>query len=332
MAAPARINVPLNTGNIPVTLYRKIDDPELRIIALNIANKEIPRIRETDPANLQTLSLVSLRSLQNITSSEIYNAIINTLDEDSFNRFWPILNNFVSLGGNDVTNKAQLRTLIDIQYKDLNTANMRKFAGIAPPSINGAHFNIYDLLDPVVLRRVTALKAKQLKNAMVTQQNIQNWMGMPGAQTVELTFRGGASLDPNVPLEMRGRGRVLFGAGGYFGLWQPLDDEGKMSEQFQDALDRATARLGTKLAPATVTALNREIAALKNLEDSAKVRSDQLKSVVSGFANGKIDSNTQIQNGRDLKNIADTYNATLAQINSKTNKITKALTLIINQS
>ena len=155
---------------------------------------------------------------------------------------------------------------------------------------------------------------------------------MQGTPTVEVTFRGGASLDPNVPLEMRGRGRVLFGAGGYFGLWQPLEDEGKMSEQFQDALDRASARLGARLAPTTITALNAEIAALKTAEDEAKVKSDQLKSIVSGLANGKLKSNTQINNTQELKNIADTYNATLAQINSKTNKITKALTLIINQS
>ena len=315
-APPVNIVIPSAVGNTPAPTKTAFSDTQLDYFKTSIDNADIP---------------VTLGLYINATSNDIFNTLVNRLDDASLDKLYSRL----LLNGQPVTNKSQLKQIIDYQYRNLNTANMRKFAGIPPPSINSAHFNMYDLLDPVVLRRVTALKAKQLKNAMVTQQNIQNWMGMPGTSTVEITLKGGASLDPNVPLEMRGRGRVLFGesfTGGYFGLWQPLEDEGKMSEQFQDALDRASARLGTRLAPATVTALNTEIALLKTAENEAKVKSDQLKSVVSGLANGKLRSNTQIQNVQDLKNIADTYNATLAQINSKTNKITKALTLIINQS
>ena len=319
MAAPAlvpvNIVIPSAVGSTPAPTKTAFSNRTLDTLKTNIDNEQIPVF----------LGL----NYMNATSNDLFNTIVNTFDDASLNGLYSRL----LLNGQPVTNKSQLKQILDYQYRNLNSVT--KFAGMPAPSINSAHFNIYDLLDPVVLRRVTALKAKQLKNAMVTQQNIQNWLGMPGTQTVEITLRGGASLDPNVPLEMRGRGRVLFGEsfkGGYLGLWQPLEDEGRMSEQFQDALDRASARLGARLAPATVTALNTEIAALKAAEDAAKVKSDQLKSVVSGLANGKVKSNTQINNTQDLKTIADTYNATLAQINSKTKKITKALTLIINQS
>jgi hypothetical protein len=309
--APVNIVIPSAVGNTSTSNKRSLDSSQVENLATSIESGKVPNIF----------------NLNFSTSNEIFNAITNLLDEKSLSNLYKN----IKLNDTPITNKDQLKQIIDYQYRNLNSVS--KFAGMPAPSINSAHFNIYDLLDPVVLRRVTALKAKQLKNAMVTQQNIQNWMGMPGTQTVEITLRGGASLDPNVPLEMRGRGRVLFGEsfkGGYLGLWQPLEDEGRMSEQFQDALDRASARLGTRLAKTTVDALKTEITALKKTEDDAKVRSDQLKSVVSGFANGKI--NRDINDTTELKNIADAYNATLAQINSKTNKITKALTLIINQS
>jgi hypothetical protein len=317
MAAPVNIVIPSAVGSTPAQNKITFNDSSLDSLAADIGNSTIP-----------TNTYLDLASFKNLTSNDIFNTLVNRLDDASLNGLYSRL----TLNGQQVTNKSQLKQIIDYKYRNLNSVN--KFAGMPSPSINTAHFNIYDLLDPVVLRRVTALKAKQLKNAMVTQQNIQNWMGMPGAQTVEITLlRGGASLDPNVPLEMRGRGRVLFGEsfkGGFNNLWQPLEDEGRMSEQFQDALDRASARLGARLADATKNALNTEIANLKAAEDYAKVKSDQLKSVVSAFANGKI--TRDINNTGDLKNIADIYNATLAQISSKTNKITKALTLIINQS
>jgi len=315
MAAPVNIVIPSAVGSTPAPTKTAFSNGSLDTLKMNIDNQQIP--------------VILGMNYMNATSDDIFNAFVNTLDDASLNGLYSRL----LLNGQQVTNKSQLKQIIDYKYRNLNSVT--KFAGMTAPSINSAHFNIYDLLDPVVLRRVTALKAKQLKNAMVTQQNIQNWMGMPGTQTVEITLRGGASLDPNVPLEMRGRGRVLFGEsfkGGFNSLWQPLEDEGRMSEQFQDALDRASARLGARLQPATVTALKAEITALKAAEDDAKVKSDQLKSVVSGLANGKINSTLQINNIQDLKNIADIYNNTLAQINSKTNKITKALTLIINQS
>ena len=323
MAAPApvvpvNIVIPSAVGSTPAQNKLTFSDTSLETLATEIGDRTIP-----------TNTHFRITSLQNLTSSDIFNTIVNRLDDRSLTNLYSKL----TLNGQAITSKSQLKQVIDHQYQNLNSVS--KFEGMSPPSINEAHFNMYNLLDPVVLRRVTALKAKQLKNSMVTQQNIQNWMGMPGNQTVEITLRGGASLDPNVPLEMRGRGRVLFGEsfkGGFNSLWQPLEDEGKMSEQFQDALDRASARLGERLAPATVTALNTEIALLKTAENDAKVKSDQLKSVVSGLANGKLRSNTQINTVQDLKNIADTYNATLAQINSKTNKITKALTWIIIQS
>lgn len=308
---PVDIVIPAAVGNTPTSNKLKLNTTQVEELASNIKSAKVPN----------NFNLIFS------TSNEIFNAITNLLDEQSLGDLYKS----IKLNGQVISTKDQLKQIIDFQYRTLR--NVKKFEGIPAPSINSAHFNIYDLLDPVVLRRVTALKAKQLKNAMVTQQNIQNWMGMPGTQTVEITLRGGASLDPNVPLEMRGRGRVLFGEsfkGGFNNLWQPLEDEGRMSEQFQDALDRAHARLGERLADTTVNSLNTEITALKKAEDDAKVRSDQLKSVVSAFANGKINGN--INDTTQLKNIADAYNATLAQINSKTNKITKALTLIINQS
>jgi len=312
---PVNIVIPPAVGNTSTSNKLHLESTQLDDVATNIKSGKVPNIF----------------NLNFSTSNEIFNAITNLLDDESLTNLYSKL----TLNGQQVTNKSQLKQIIDFQYSTLSRID--KFKEMLPPTINSAHFNIYDLLDPVVLRRVTALKAKQLKNAMVTQQNIQNWMGMPGTQTVEITLRGGASLDPNVPLEMRGRGRVLFGesfkgGGGFNSLWQPLEDEGRMSEQFQDALDRASARLGNRLADATKNALNTEIANLKTAEAAAKVRSDQLKSVVSAFANGKINKDAKIQSETELKNLADAYNATLAQISSKTNKITKALTLIINQS
>ena len=317
MAAPApvvpvNIVIPSAVGSTPAQNKLTFNDTSLETLATEIGDRTIP-----------TNTHFRITSLQNLTSSDIFNTIVNRLDDRSLTNLYSKL----TLNGQAITSKSQLKQVIDHQYQNLNSVS--KFEGMSPPSINEAHFNMYNLLDPVVLRRVTALKAKQLKNSMVTQQNIQNWMGMP----VEITLRGGASLDPNVPLEMRGRGRVLFGEsfkGGFNSLWQPLEDEGRMSEQFQDALDRASARLGTRLAPKTVDALKKEISDLKTAEDVAKTRSDQLKSVVSGFANGKL--NRDINDDIDLRNLADAYNATLAQVSSKTNKITKALTLIINQS
>ena len=309
--APVDIVIPSAVGNTPASNKRSLSTTEVEDLATRIKSGEVPN-------NF---------NLNFSTSNEIFNAITNLLDDESLNSLY----GKITLNSNKISTKDQLKQIIDFQYRTLS--RIEKFKEMPDPSINTAHFNIYDLLDPVVLRRVTALKAKQLKNAMVTQQNIQNWMGMPGTQTVEITLRGGASLDPNVPLEMRGRGRVLFGEsfkGGFNSLWQPLEDEGRMSEQFQDALDRASARLGDRLAPTTVNALKKEIKDLETSEAAAKVRSDQLKSVVSAFANGKINGN--INDPTQLKDLADAYNATLAQISSKTNKITKALTLIINQS
>ena len=310
------ITIPSAVGNTPTPNNVTFAPLAIGALATDISQKSIP-----------VSSFPRLKDIT-VTSNDIFNTIVNTLDNASLNALLQQIN----LNGQVITSKSQLKEVIDYQYRSLNQVS--KFQGMAAPSINTLHFNMYDLLDPVILRRVTALKAKQLKNAMVTPQNIQNWLGIPGnGKVVEITLRGGASLDPNVPLEMRGRGRVLFGEsfkGGFNSLWQPLEDEGRMSEQFQDALDRASVRLGTKLATPTVNALQGQINALKVAEDQAKDTSDQLKSVVSGLANGKINSNITLNTTRELKDLADAYNRTLAQINSKTTKITQALTIIIN--
>ena len=270
-------------------------------------------------------------AMKQLTGEQTYDFLINTYGETKVKD--ELLPKLTGKGNTRLTTLGQLREALIKTYG--SSANVSTWSPEPEPGVlrnNDQLFNLYNLLDPVVLKTITEDRLRQIERQRLSRStvlSIVNGSFGPGALAATVQFKqaGGGNLDPNMPIEMRGRGKLFFHGGApEFGLWKTVRD-GKMSEQFKNALSRVESRLSTE----TKAAFNDQISALDAAEKKAEVTKDRLKSLAQGLRQGAFDNNAlkDITNPEEVEALADEYNATLSKIASKTSKLSNAFNQII---
>ena len=137
----------------------------------------------------------------------------------------------------------------------------------------------------------------------------------PGNQLRFELQRGGASLDPNMPIEMRGRGSLVYGSaikGGDYNNWQVVGKNAFISDKLDFALQTAIKRLGTKLGAQARVEIQNLITTLKAAEKDATEAAENLKTVVKAHqANGLTGD---IGTNAVLKSAAAEYNNRIGKV------------------
>lgn len=206
------------------------------------------------------------------------------------------------------------------KYEDL------KFDSVAQ---NPNAFNIYRLVPPRVFTILQERKQKQRERTLITEDMLRNFLLVRGPFVNLAGLTGGGSLDPNVPIEMRGRGKSLYGGAAPYTLWEELNPSALASDDLQYQFDAAKSILGEKLASDTKNKIDVQLKNLKGLEAEAKARSTELKTILTARANGKLDKNQSFDNEGSLKTFADSYNLLIKQLNSKSKKLTNVIEVIV---
>ena len=164
--------------------------------------------------------------------------------------------------------------------------------------------------------------------------NIQSsWNGIFGNYGNSLKFQlvGGSSLDPNVPIEMRGHGRFVYGSPLKGGMgdnnWQIVPENAYLSAKLKFVLDDAINKLGSKLTPSAQSAILDLHRRLVQAEKEAKEKAEQLKTVISMNSSGNLTKN--ITNDTDLKSASEEYNNSIGRVAKLERKLGRVtLTLV----
>ena len=261
-----------------------------------------------------------------LTTDQLITLMLSSLtDEEKKDAYAKVL---YSDGKTAVTNDADFRRVImdawskneKAKYEDL------KFDSVEQ---NPNAFNIYRLVPPRVFTILQERKQKQRERTLITEDMLRNFLLVRGPFLNLAGLTGGGSLDPNVPIEMRGRGKSLYGGAAPYTLWEELNPSALASDDLQYQFDAAKSILGTKLADPTKKTIEDQLTSLKGLEAEAKARSTELKTILTARANGKLDKNQEFANAESLKSFADSYNLLIKQLNSRSKKLTNVIEVIV---
>ena len=224
-----------------------------------------------------------------------------------------------------------LRTFISSKFTG-SPASLRRLAAV-PISVNpNTDFSFDSLLSPQALAFV--LDNRQKKLFKMAPLNIQSsWNGIFGNYGNSLKFQlvGGSSLDPNVPIEMRGHGRFVYGSPLKGGMgdnnWQIVPENAYLSAKLKFVLDDAINKLGSKLTPSAQSAILDLHRRLVQAEKEAKEKAEQLKTVISMNSSGNLTKN--ITNDTDLKSASEEYNNSIGRVAKLERKLGRVtLTLV----
>jgi len=205
---------------------------------------------------------------------------------------------------------------------------------LPPPIVNENSLDFDKFLPADVLQAVLANRQK--KFFPMARVNISpSYFGLfaPGNQLRFELQRGGASLDPNMPIEMRGRGSAVYGSaikGGDYNNWQVVGNNAFISDKLEFALQTAIKRLGDKLGSVARGEIQGLITTLKTAEKDAKEAAENLKTVVKAHqANGLTGS---ITDSTVLKTAATEYNNRISKVAKVEGKLGRVYaTLVISQ-
>ena len=221
--------------------------------------------------------------------------------------------------------EADVESLTGLFGKPLLTVLRETFTGklsvydpyaLAGPEVNPASLDFDRFLPADVLQAV--LENRQKKFFPMARVNISpSYFGLfaPGNQLRFELQRGGASLDPNMPIEMRGRGSAVYGSaikGGDYNNWQVVGKNAFISDKLDFALQTAIKRLGTKLGAQARVEIQNLITTLKAAEKDATEAAENLKTVVKAHqANGLTGD---IGTNAVLKSAAAEYNNRIGKV------------------
>jgi hypothetical protein len=205
---------------------------------------------------------------------------------------------------------------------------------LSGPVVNPESLDFDRFLPADVLQAV--LENRQKKFFPMARVNISpSWFGLfaPGNQLrFEQVLTGGASLDPNMPIEMRGRGSAVYGSaikGGDYNNWQVVGKNAFISDKLDFALQTAIKSLGTRLTDAAKVEIQGLITTLKEAERKAKEAAENLKTVIK--ANQATKLTGDIADVGELKKVADEYNARIgkvAKVEGKLGRVLFAITAV----
>lgn len=220
--------------------------------------------------------------------------------------------------------EADVESLTNIFGQPLLTVLRNEFTGklsvydpytVADPIVNDNSLDFDRFLPADVLKAV--LENRQKKFFPMARVNISpSYFGLfaPGNQ-LRFELKGGASLDPNMPIEMRGRGSLVYGSaikGGDYNNWQVVGKNAFISDKLDFALQTAIKRLGTKLSDAARVEIQGLITTLKAAEKDATEAAENLKTVVKAHqANGLTGD---IGTNAVLKSAAAEYNNRIGKV------------------
>ena len=187
---------------------------------------------------------------------------------------------------------------------------------LADPVVNPDQLDFDRFLPSDVLQAV--LENRQKKFFPMARVNISpSWFGLfaPGNQLRFELQRGGASLDPNMPIEMRGRGSAVYGSaikGGDYNNWQVVGNNAFISDKLEFALQTAIKRLGDKLSNEAKVEIQNMITTLKAAETGAKESAENLKTIVKAHQANKL--TVPIASNDQLKAAATEYNNRIGKV------------------
>jgi hypothetical protein len=306
----------------------------------------VPDAENRKQINIQVLSHILYQGASIAYSTQIGNliAILNQrggvpapsfMGNYSNNNLYNIL--VAKLGDNIDTLQGfigeDLRTFISSKFTG-SPASLKRLTAV-PISVNpNSDFSFDSLLSPQALAFV--LDNRQKKLFKMAPLNIQSsWNGIFGNYGNSLKFQlvGGGSLDPNVPIEMRGHGKFVYGSPLKGGMgdnnWQIVPENAYLSAKLKFVLDDAISKLGPKLTPTAQTSILDLHRRLVQAEKEAKERAEQLKTVISMNSNGGLTKN--ITNDADLKSASEEYNNSIGRVAKLERKLGNVtLTLVRN--
>ena len=198
---------------------------------------------------------------------------------------------------------------------------------VADILVNENQLDFDRFLPADVLKAV--LENRQKKFFPMARVNISpSYFGLfaPGNQLrFEGILKGGASLDPNMPIEMRGRGSAVYGSaikGGDYNNWQVVGKNAFISDKLDFALQTAIKRLGNSLAETAKVGIQDLINRLRRAETEAKEAAENLKTMVKASQTGTVGNIADID---ELKKAADEYNARIGKVAKVEGKLGRVL-------
>ena len=197
------------------------------------------------------------------------------------------------------------------------------------PEVNDNSLDFDRFLPADVLQAV--LENRQKKFFPMARVNISpSYFGLfaPGNQLRFELQRGGASLDPNMPIEMRGRGSAVYGSaikGGDYNNWQVVGKNAFISDKLDFALQTAIKRLGTKLADGARVQIQTLITNLKTAEKDATEAAENLKTAVKAHQSTPNGLSGSIAGTAQLKTVADEYNNRIGKVAKVEGKLGRVL-------
>ena len=285
----------------------EISKMNIRIIAHAIAFGNNKGLLANAAINLQNLlnspdgTAVAQSILGNPSVTDLHNTILARLKE------------------------ADVESLTNIFGQPLLTVLRNEFTGklsvydpytVADPIVNDNSLDFDRFLPADVLKAV--LENRQKKFFPMARVNISpSYFGLfaPGNQLRFELQRGGASLDPNMPIEMRGRGSLVYGSaikGGDYNNWQVVGKNAFISDKLDFALQTAIKRLGTRLEDGAKTHIQGLITTLKAAEKDATEAAENLKTVVKAHQANGLTGN--IADNTALKSAAAEYNNRIGKV------------------
>ena len=233
--------------------------------------------------------------------------------------------------------EADVESLTGLFGKPLLTVLRETFTGklsvydpyaLAGPEVNPASLDFDRFLPADVLKAV--LENRQKKFFPMARVNISpSYFGLftPGNQ-LRFELKGGASLDPNMPIEMRGRGSLVYGSaikGGDYNNWQVVGKNAFISDKLDFALQTAIKRLGTKLADGARVQIQTLITNLKTAEKDATEAAENLKTAVKAHQSTPNGLSGSIAGTAQLKTVADEYNNRIGKVAKVEGKLGRVL-------
>jgi hypothetical protein len=305
-----------------------VDAPKIniRIIAHAIAFGNNKGLLPNAAINLQNLlnsangTDAAASVLGNPSVTDLHNTIVARLSEENVQSLTNIFNeSLLVVLRNEFTGKLSVYDPYDLPG----------------PIVNENSLDFDKFLPADVLQAVLANRQK--KFFPMARVNISpSYFGLfaPGNQLRFELQRGGASLDPNMPIEMRGRGSAVYGSaikGGDYNNWQVVGNNAFISDKLDFALQTAIKRLGTKLSETARGEIQTMIATLKAAEKEAKEAAENLKTIVKAHQATPNGLTNPIDNNAALKVAATEYNNRIGKVAKVEGKLGRVYaTLVIS--
>ena len=262
-----------------------------------------------------------------LTTDQLITLMLDSLkaDEDKKEAYGKVLFS----DGTAVKNDEEFRKVIMSAWSK-NEKNKSVPLDFGEVKQNPNAFNIYRLVNPRVFTILQERKQKQRERTLITEDMLRNFLLVRGPFLNLGSLTGGGSLDPNVPIEMRGRGKSLYGGAVPYTLWEELNPSARASDDLEYQYETAKSILGERLGSETKRTIEDQLTALKKLEVEAKEKSTQFKTILTARANGKLDKEHTFNSSDELKSFANSYNLLIKQLNSKSKKLGNVVQVIVD--